>query len=159
MYILKKCEFFKNIFFLITYKPNKSFIWLKQMYLSLFDNVNEKFFLFIIRLVLTMLLQKVVNKNKIKLFSVKKSFSNNKKVSLKQTINIRFNMKTLCSVFLLHASFVLVLLRAYCGTLFIWLVTSNMSMKVTRLFLLFGCLLLLLFILKASFLVNYPGKI
>lgn len=49
------------------------------MYLSLFDNVNEKFFLFIIRLVLTMLLQKFVNKNKIKLFSVKKSFSNNKK--------------------------------------------------------------------------------
>lgn len=69
------------------------------MCLSLFDNVNEKFFLFIIRLVLTMLLQKVVNKNKIKLFSVKKSFSNNKKVSLKQTINTRFNMKTLCSVF------------------------------------------------------------
>lgn len=65
------------------------------MYLSLFDNVNEKFFLFIIQLVLTMLLQKFVNK----LFSVKKSFSNNKKVSLKQTINIRFNMKTLCSVF------------------------------------------------------------
>lgn len=64
------------------------------MYLSLFDNVNEKFFLFIIQLVLTMLLQKFVNKNKIKLFSVKKSFSNNKK-----TINIRFNMKTLCSVF------------------------------------------------------------
>lgn len=69
------------------------------MYLSLFDNVNEKFFLFIIQLVLTMLLQKFVNKNKIKMFSVKKSFSNNKKVSLKQTINIRFNMKTLCSVF------------------------------------------------------------
>lgn len=69
------------------------------MYLSLFDNVNEKFFLFIIQLVLTMLLQKFVDKNKMKLFSVKKSFSNNKKVSLKQTINIRFNMKTLCSVF------------------------------------------------------------
>lgn len=69
------------------------------MYLSLFDNVNEKFFLFIIQLVLTMLLQNIFNKNKIKLFSVKKSFSNNKKVSLKQTINIRFNMKTLCSVF------------------------------------------------------------
>lgn len=44
------------------------------MYLSLFDNVNEKFFLFIIQLVLTMLLQKFVNKNKIKLFSVKKTF-------------------------------------------------------------------------------------
>lgn len=36
------------------------------MYLSLFDNVNEKLFLFIIQLVLTMLLQKFVdNKNKI----------------------------------------------------------------------------------------------
>lgn len=70
------------------------------MYLSLFDNVNEKFFLFIIQLVLTMLLQKFVNKNKIKLFSVKKSFSNNKKVSLKQTINIRFNMKIYAAFFI-----------------------------------------------------------
>lgn len=43
------------------------------MYLSLFDNVNEKFFLFIIQLVLTMLLQNIFNKNKIKLFSVKKT--------------------------------------------------------------------------------------